>query len=416
MLSENEIIDLKEKYYRRNYVTMLIEAFFVNFAFSVFSYTTVFPVYVQNITSNSFFVALVAVIYYGCSYGSSILSCLVGLNAKSPKWTMILICGLERVGFLFIIISTYFIGNSEALALVTFFASFAVYAMSAGMASPVFSNMLGNIFHRNVGGFYGSYSLVGAAAGVISARIMKFLLDSYQFPYNYRKLFIFGMVMAVIGSLVPAIGVKEVPDEKERKRIYAKELPGIVKDVVKTNVPYRHFVLLRMILGAAEMAIPFYIVRVSQMEGITPGFVGTMTTVLLLSNMAAGKLAGYVGDRLGPLYMVRFGAISGVLAAGLAIVMPHYGFGFLLFVLVAFAQQFIQLSTSVAGIIYSRGNMIPVLVAALGIAVAPSYIIFSSLGGVMSRVFHLNVVFIIAMAVYALVMVLTFRYSRKGMR
>ncbi|MBS5065399.1 MAG: hypothetical protein KHZ58_16670, partial [Hungatella hathewayi] len=134
MRSENEIIALKEKYYKRNYVTMLLEAFCVNFAFSIFSYTTVFPVYVQNITSNSFFVALVAVVYFGCSYGSSILSCLVGLNAKSPKWTMILICGLERVGFLFIILSTYVIGSSEALALTTFFASFAVFAISAGMA------------------------------------------------------------------------------------------------------------------------------------------------------------------------------------------------------------------------------------------------------------------------------------------
>ena len=92
MLSEKERIDLKEKYYKRNYITMLLEAFCVNFAFSIFSYTTVFPVYVQNITSNSFFVALVAVIYYGCSYGSSILSCLVGLNAKSPKLSLIHIC------------------------------------------------------------------------------------------------------------------------------------------------------------------------------------------------------------------------------------------------------------------------------------------------------------------------------------
>ena len=59
--------------------------------------------------------------------------------------------------------------------------------------------------------------------------------------------------------------------------------------------------------------------------------------------------------------------------------------------------------------------MIPVLVAALGIAVAPFYIVCSSLGGVMSRVFHLNVVFLIALAVYAVVVVLTFRYSRRGM-
>lgn len=412
-MNETRILELKEKYYVRNYITMLMEAFFVSFAFGIFSYTTVFPVYIQTITDNSFYIALIAVIYYGCSYSSSILSCLIGINCKSPKWTNICICGLERIGFLFIIISTFFVGSSEALALTTFFVSFALYAVSAGMSSPVFSNMLGSLFYRDFGKFYGSYSLVGAAAGVIGARIMSYVLAAYDFPFNYRRLFILGLIMAVIGSIVPAIGVKEVLSDEPVKRTYARELPGIVKNIVKTNIPYRQFVFVRILLGAAEMAIPFYIVKVSHMEGVTPGFVGTMTTILLLSNMVAGKIAGYIGDRLGPMYMVVFGSVSGACAALLAILMPHYYFGYLLFVLVAFAQQCVQLSNNVAGIMYSRkGQKIPVMVAAMGLAVAPSYIFFSSAGGVLTNRFPINTVFIIALCVYILVAFLGIRFSR----
>ena len=413
-MDERDVLALKEKYYVRNYITMLFEGFFVYFAMNMFSYTTVFPVYIQSLTNNSFFIALIAVVYYGCSYGSSIFSCLVGMNAKSPKWTNIGICALERIGFLFIVISTFFVDGSENLAIGTFFFSFAVYAITCGMASPVFGNMIGNLFPRDLGKFYGSYSLVGAAAGVIGSRIMTYLLDTYAFPINYRYVFILGLIAALIGSLVPAIGVKEVVNNKKRERIYTKELPSLVKSIFKTNIPYRRFVLLRILLGAAEMAIPFYIVKVSQIDGISPGFVGTMTTVLLISNMIASKIMGYIGDKFGPIGMIIVASLSGICAAILAIFLPHYIFSYLLFVLVAFAQQGVVLSNNMAGILYAKKqNLIPVMIAAMGLAVAPSYILFSFAGGAIANILPINYIFIIALCVYSLVAFLGIRIIKK---
>ena len=71
-----------------------------------------------------------------------------------------------------------------------------------------------------------------------------------------------------------------------------------------TNKPYRRFVITRVILGLAETTLPFYIIKVGQFEGVSAGFVGTMTTVLLISNMIAGKFMGYIGDKKGPMFMV----------------------------------------------------------------------------------------------------------------
>lgn len=59
----NDILYLKEKYLKRNIITLLIEGFFASFAFSLFSQTTVLPVYVSNLTSNTFWISMITFIF-----------------------------------------------------------------------------------------------------------------------------------------------------------------------------------------------------------------------------------------------------------------------------------------------------------------------------------------------------------------
>lgn len=416
IISNREIIQQRDKYYKRNYIALLFEGFFVSFAFTIFSHTTVFPVYVSYITDNSIFISLVAVIYFGCSYLASILSCVWGVNAKSPKWISIIICGTQRIGFIIIIFSTYFALSNSVVALTFFFTSFALFSMAAGMSGPVFYNMIATVIHKNIGSFMGSYSLIGAAAGVISSRIMKKVLEKYVFPVNYRTIFIIGTVMAVIATFIVVFGVKEVVSNEEKVKIRFSDLPHIVKNLLVSNKPYRRFVIARIILGLAETTLPFYIVKVGKQEGVSVGFVGTMTTVLLISNMIAGKFMGYIGDKKGPMFMVHIGTICGALAAGLALFIPDYRYGYLLFVLVSFAQQGIYLSTNVAGIFYSKGDNIPILVATTGLASAPVYIISSIISGILANRYSINLVFIIGAFAYLVVALLSYVFYRNNQK
>jgi MFS family permease len=286
--------------------------------------------------------------------------------------------------------------------------------MASGMSSPVFYNMIATVIPKKVGGFMGSYSLIGAASGVISSRIMTWLLDKYDFPINYRTIFIIGTVMAVIATFIVVFGVKEVVSKEEKEKISFSDLPVILKDLFSTNKPYRRFVFARIILGIAETTIPFYIIKVGRVDGVTAGFVGTMTTVLLISNMVAGKFMGYIGDKLGPMAMVNIGSICGVMASGLALLLPSYHFGYVLFVLIAFAQQGILLSTNVAGIYYSKGDRIPILVATTGLASAPVYIISSIISGVLAERYSIDLVFIIGVVAYLCVSLLSYAFYKKN--
>ena len=415
-MNNNEIIKQRERYYVRNYIALLFEGFFVSFAFTIFSHTTVFPVYVSYITDNSIFVSMVAVVYFGFSYFSSILSSIWGVNAKSPKWISIIICGTQRIGFIFIIFSTYYALSNSIIALTFFFSSFALFSMASGMSGPVFYNMVATVIHRNVGGFMGSYSLIGAASGVISSRLMTKVLERFNFPVNYRTIFIIGTVMAVIATFIVVFGVKEVVNNKEKEKIRFSSLPYIVKDLFLTNKPYRRFVITRVILGLAETTLPFYIIKVGQFEGVSAGFVGTMTTVLLISNMIAGKFMGYIGDKKGPMFMVHIGTVCGVFASVFALFMPGYQYGYILFVLVSFAQQGILLSTNVAGIYYSKGDNIPILVATTGLTSAPVYVISSIVAGFLANKYSVNLVFSIGALAYISVAVLSYIFYQTNRR
>lgn len=416
IMNNSDIMKKRERYYKRNYIALLLEGFFISFAFTIFSHTTVFPVYVSYITDNSIFISLVAVIFFGCSYFASIFSCIWGINAKSPKWISIIICGTQRIGFIIIIFSTYFALSNSVIALSFFFSSFALFAMASGMSGPVFYNMIATVIHRNVGSFLGSYSLVGAASGVISSSIMTKVLEKYKFPVNYRTIFIIGTIMAIIATFVVVFGVKEVVSNEEKERIKFSDLPYIIKDLFMKNKPYRRFVIARIILGVAEITLPFYIIKVGNLDGVSAGFVGTMTTVLLVSNMIAGKFMGYIGDKKGPMIMVLIGTTCGALASGLALFMSSYIYGYILFVLVSFAQQGILLSTNVAGIYYSKGDNIPILVATTGLASAPVYVISSVIAGFLANRYSIDFVFVIGVIAYISVTFLSYVFYRNNQK
>lgn len=72
----------------------MLESFFFTGALGIFAPETVFPVYVAKLSENPLHIAMISVIFYGISYGVNILSCPLGIKAKSPKWISVGICFL----------------------------------------------------------------------------------------------------------------------------------------------------------------------------------------------------------------------------------------------------------------------------------------------------------------------------------
>lgn len=405
--ANDAVLARRERYYRRNYITLLFESFFFTFSLTMFSYTTVLPVYVSKLTADTMFVSLISVLYYGLGYGASVFSAVIGVNARSPKWASVWVCMLQRVGFALILLSAYMARGNAGGALALFFVSFGAYSVSAGMASPMFAQLVGTSIHRNTGSFYGSYSLVGAASGVLASAVMTRIFERSAFPEDYKRIFLIGTVTALAASLVVAVGIREVTDDRDTRTIRFRELLPLMAGLLRGDRAFAGYVAVKALVGAAEFSIPYFIVRVGALDDAPAGFVGTMTTVLLVSNMLAGKVMGWLGDRRGPRSILTAACASGAAAAAIALWMPNYLWGFPMFVLVSLASQGVYLSGSLAAIGYSHRVRTPLYSSVIGLVSSPVYIAASLLGGLLSKQIGLRAVFAAALAVYALCAVLS---------
>lgn len=404
---------LKEKYYRRNYIALVFEGFFFSFGYAMFSHQTVLPIYVSNITESTVLVSLLTLIFFSLSNGSSIFSAVLGVNTTSPKWLSVFICALQRLGFLLIFLSTYTVAGSPELGLVLFFSSYAVFAVTAGLSSPMFATMVSSVIHRDVPGFYGSYALAGAVGGLVASRVIA-VFERYPFPEGFRYMFLSGLIMAVLATLIVVFFVREVRREPVAQKLRFADLPGLFKTVVRDNRPFRNFLVARVLVAAAELSVPFYIVKVSTLEGVTEGFVGAMSTVLLVSSMVFGKVLGYVGRRWGPFAQLGVGCAAGIGAALLAIALPSPSYAYLLFALVSLAGQGPLLANSVATIVYAPPRHVSVYASFSGLIVAPFYGLFSLGGGLVANIASLDSVFMISLALYAAALVFVLSLRRRN--
>lgn len=80
-------------------MSLMMEAFLFAFALAMFSPENVLPVYVDSLSEKAIFLALISAIYYGLSYGCTVFSCVLGVNAKSPKWISVVICFCSVLAF-----------------------------------------------------------------------------------------------------------------------------------------------------------------------------------------------------------------------------------------------------------------------------------------------------------------------------
>lgn len=408
-----DILARKESYYRGNFLSLMMESFFFSFALTLFSTENVLPVYVASLSDKAVYLAMISALYYGISYGATVFSCVIGVGAKSPKWASVGICFLQRIGFFLIFLSTYLVGEDPGPALAMFFVSLALYAASAGMSNPLFAQMVGTSIHRGVGTFYGAYNMMGAVSGVLASLVLTQCLVRLDFPKSFRLVFLLGLLSALIATGVVSFGVREVTDDRVPEHIRLRDIFPMGARILREDRRFRHFTVIKVLVGAAEFAIPYYIITASALPGAPESFVGVMTTVYLLAKVAGSLILGRVADRFGPLVVMRCACACGAGAALLAAFGRSWRLSFVMYALLAVAVVGVVMSNSVACVTYSGNVRTPIYMASVGLLCAPLYVSSSFIGAALAGRFSLSALFLLAAGVYGAGVLLTFRLAEK---
>lgn len=410
------IYQKKEAFYKGNFISLMCESVFFSFALTMFSPENVLPVYVASLSEKPIYIALISALYYGISYSATVFSCVIGVNAKSPKWISVAVCFLQRIGFFLIFLSTYLASGNVQLALITFFISLALYAGSAGMSNPLFAQMVGTSIHRNVGTFYGTYSMMGAFSGVLASVVLTQCLARQEFPFSFRSVFLLGLISALIATVVVCVGLREVTDDRVREKIRLRDIFPLGAQILRKDRGFRDYTVIKILVGAAEFAIPYYIIAASGLENVPAGFVGIMATIYLVAKMVGSLVMGRLADRFGAMIILRISCICGAAAALLAAFIKDYRLAYGMYALLAVAVNGIMMSSSIACVTYSKNVRTPIYMATVGLLCAPLYVITSFCGAALASWFSYTALFLLAVGVYAVGALLTFWLKNGRMR
>ena len=226
------------------------------------------------------------------------------LQSQPLKLALYRRVAVVRVGLWLLLAAAPFFLRGPALLLPAFFVTYALVCLASGLSGLSFMEIVGKtIPPRQRGVFFAWRLAAGGVAGLLGTLLVRYLVDEagpLAFPYNFGVLFTGALVVGVLG-LAAMARVSEPPDEFLLPPASPLAQVRRALDVVRTDLAYRRYLLLRVLLVVAGIAPPFYAVYVQQRLGGPLSMVGlylaVYTSFNLLSHVVFGRLSARLGNR-----------------------------------------------------------------------------------------------------------------------
>ncbi len=286
---------------RWNFFVNLWDISFITLGLSLVSRETVMPALVSQLTDSKIAVGLIPAIFTLGFYLPQLLIANYSERLRYKKPFVAFVGGLgERVPYLLIALTLYWLAESRPTATLLLFYLFLVTAAaSAGFATPAWFDMIAKVIPVQRRGIWSGLGHgLGALLGVIGAYFVGRILASFPFPHNFSLLFGLAFVVVMI-SWCGLILTREPPSTAVKERVplrhYLRQLPAILR----RDGNYRRFLLSRSIVQLGTMAGGFFMVYGIERFGVDGRGVGLLTGVLVAGQAIMNLLWGVVGDRRG---------------------------------------------------------------------------------------------------------------------
>lgn len=406
--SGSDISAFVQKNLRWNFSVNLWDIAFITISLSLVSRETVMPVLVSQLTDSKLAIGLIPAIYTLGFYLPQLLSAnfTERLRYKKPI-TMHLGGWGERAPYGVMALLLFFLAaSSPNLTLFLFFVLLTITAISTGLATPPWYDMIAKVIPVEKRGIWSGVGHgLGAIMGIVGAYFVGRILEAYLFPNNFAFLFALSFLFAVISFVGLALN-REPPSESVKDFIplshYLKQLPSILRN----HPNYRRFIISRSILLLGTMATGFYMIYGTESFATDSSSIARLTALLtgvLIGAQAITNLIwGFIGDKRGHKTVLVAAAFVLMLAALSAYVASSQ-----IWLVVTFAL----LGTYLAAEQVSALNIIlefcepedrPTFIGLTNALLAPLFALAPLLGGWLVTTFGFQVLFICALLAAAL--------------
>ena len=411
-----------QRHLRRNFSLGVLNGAFFNFYSALLDPSLVLSWFVSQLTTSNFLIGLIVPIQGGGWFLPQLVisSYLQRRQRKLPFYARV--AGV-RVAIWGLMTLAVFLIEDPAVLLAVFFTLLAAYSLTAGLAGICFIDIVAKVIpSTRRGAFFGWRRFLGGFLALGGSLLVKYILDEGRgltFPDNYAILFLLSFFILCV-AVACFILIVEPLEPVSKKRVTLGRQFRRALDLPRRDANYRRFLTMRLLLMAAEIATPFYIVYAKRALSVSVGMVGVYLTGSTLASFASNLLWGRISDRRGNKLLIVLTTLLGLfipLTALSIVLLANLWPGLREFAPGLFALVFV-LSGG-----FKSGSMIGNMNFLLEIAPAdnrPLYVGFTntimgvallaaSVGGLIVDLVGFTVLFSLALAFYALALLSTLR-------
>lgn len=402
---------------RHNFLVNIVDGGFFGLAMGFASFTTILPLFVSKMTSSALLIGLIPAIHaVGWQFPQLFTINLVA-RQKQYRPLVLRMTVHERLPFVGMAIIAWFVYQRNAsAALVLTFMMLIWQGIGGGLAATPWQSMIAKIMPaKQRGTFFGlqasAANLLSSASAVASGAI----LDRVVFPLNFTLCFLLNAAAMVVSFIFIAWTreADNVPAEIAPAQGAVQVSP---REILRKDSNFRWFVAVRCLSQLATMAFAFYMVYVVKHFGISNTTAGVLTSTLMICQIVANPLMGWLSDRWSHRGVMAIGLGAAVLSSGLAALATTVAWYYLIVVLAGIANVAIWTVAMAMTLEFGQESERPAYIGLSNTLVAPITFLAPLFGGWLADLTAYPVTFWVAAVAGVVTVIVTLLFLRDPKR
>lgn len=406
----------RERIYRRNFFFFLADGMLFMIAMGIIGSTTVVPDFVRNLTDSEILIGLSGSMF---SIGFTLPQLFVAryiVRAARKKWWFVGPNIPVRFVILIFAAITVLLGEDRLdLILLAFLICYGIAALGDGLVGVPWADLTGSSLDSRWRARM--FGIMSAGTGVIMLGVVPLVAnvlgdDGPAFPNNYALLFGAAGVLFAI-SILPMMFICELPSGKPTEKIpsFSEFVPHLGR-LLRTDVPFRALIVIRMLTSLFLMAAPFYIgFATVQLDLSSDVAVPTLLAMQTLGSITGALAYTWLGARNNVLFIQLALACAALqpfaaLLAGVVGPLPLY-FGFLMFG-IAISNLFFSYQNWI--VTYAPADLRPIYVGLSNTIAAIFSMMAPIIGGTIAQYAGYQTLFAVALVMALGALMVTIRY------
>ncbi len=242
------------------------------------------------------------------------------MQRKMPSYR--LAAATRTVAWLMLVAAVWLLQDPRLL-LISFFLLYATARLASGLGGLAFFDVVAKtIPARRRGSFFAWRQLLGGILGLGAGWIVTLILGhpDLAFPHGHAVLFLLYCAV-IVPAMVAFIVIHEPPGATITESVTPEQQLRRAGRLIREDRVFRRFMAIRLTLGLASIALPFYGIYAKNVLGAPEEMVGMYIAVRagaqLFFNLPWGRLSDHHGNRLVLRLMTLNRALMALLALGL---------------------------------------------------------------------------------------------------